>query len=82
MIVDIDEESVVVNATFIEKAQIEWRKRGLVGKFHNVVVGIRASPQRRESFQRYFIGNAKIDSIYKNLLWYSFINKARQYLAC
>jgi hypothetical protein len=27
-----------------------WRKKGLLGKFHNTVLFIRKTPQRREAF--------------------------------
>jgi hypothetical protein len=30
--------------------QEEWRSRGPIGKYHNIVVFIRASPQRRQAF--------------------------------
>ena len=33
-------------------AQAHWRKKGAVGKLHNVVVFIRASPKRREWFKQ------------------------------
>ena len=36
-----------------EERELElWRKRGPIGKLHNVVVFIRRSPQRREEFKR------------------------------
>src|SRR5467141_3452650 len=38
----------------LEEEQVErdlWRKRGPVGKLHNVVQYIRDSPQRREEFE-------------------------------
>ena len=36
----------------IRTAQAHWKKQGAVEKLHNVVVFIRASPQRRESFKQ------------------------------
>jgi hypothetical protein len=32
--------------------QVQWRSRGPIGKYHNVVVFIRASPQRRQAFKQ------------------------------
>jgi hypothetical protein len=34
----------------MQAAQKAWREKGPIGKFHNVVVFIRSSPQRREAF--------------------------------
>jgi hypothetical protein len=34
------------------REQAKWRSRGPVGKFHNIVVYIRATPQRRQAFAR------------------------------
>jgi len=34
------------------REQVKWRSRGPIGKFHNIIVHIRATPQRREAFQR------------------------------
>jgi hypothetical protein len=39
----------------IKRAQETWRKRGPVGKLHNIVVYIRASPQRRAHFKRVLV---------------------------
>ena len=39
-----DEQNLVVE-------QAKWRSRGPIGKFHNVVVYIRAISQRRQEFQ-------------------------------
>ena len=36
-------------------AQIEWRRKGALGKLHNIVVFIRISPQRREAFKRIMV---------------------------
>lgn len=42
-------------------AQLEWRKRGPVGKLHNLVVYIRSSTPRREAWRRKRVDNADID---------------------
>ena len=36
-------------------AQNEWRKRGALGKLHNIVAFIRVSPQRREAFKKIMV---------------------------
>ena len=38
------------NNTHIEKLRELWRKKGPIGKFHNLVLHIRITPQRREEF--------------------------------
>ena len=46
------DEVIIVNRT-LRKEQIElreWRKYDFIGKLHNIVVGIRRSPQRKETF--------------------------------
>jgi hypothetical protein len=43
-------EQRVGNAQQLATQQRRWRERGPVGKFHNVVAFIRASPQRRNEF--------------------------------
>ena len=43
-------------------AQAAWRRKGAVGKFHNIVIFIRSSPQRREAFKRCVVGDSLIDS--------------------
>ena len=59
MVVDALEasvENVKDSAPFdyelMPQAQLDWRKKGAIGRFHNVVVFIRSSPQRREAFKR------------------------------
>jgi hypothetical protein len=48
---DFDKEILVNRTLAQEKAELQaWRKRGPIGKLHNVVVFIRRSPQRRETF--------------------------------
>jgi hypothetical protein len=46
----------------MKDAQAAWRKKGAIGKFHNVVSFIRSSPQRREAFKRCVVGDSLIDS--------------------
>lgn len=51
----VDEIEVAERATARDRAnltaeQVKWRLKGPVGKFHNIVVFIRASPQRRQEF--------------------------------
>jgi hypothetical protein len=38
------------NNAHIEKLRELWRKKGPIGKFHNLVLHIRVTPQRREEF--------------------------------
>ena len=64
-VADLDEEDVEVKETIIERAQMEWRKQGPIGKLHNLVVAIRKTPQRREAFQVCQVGNPKIDGMSK-----------------
>jgi hypothetical protein len=45
-------ESAEFDSDSMQQAQAEWRQRGAIGKFHNIVVFIRSSPQRREAFRR------------------------------
>src|SRR5438876_8961117 len=60
------EAEIFVNAALArEKAELlAWRKHGLIGKLHNIVVFIRRSPQRREIF----IDLADEDDLYTNLM--------------
>lgn len=36
----------------LAEEQAQWRSRGPIGKYHNIVVFIRASPQRRQVFKK------------------------------
>ena len=45
-------ESAEFDSDSMQQAQAEWRQRGAIGKFHNIVVFIRSSSQRREAFRR------------------------------
>jgi hypothetical protein len=48
---DFDEQILIHRTLAREQAELqEWRKRGPIGKLHNIVVFIRRSPQRRETF--------------------------------
>src|SRR2546421_79915 len=38
------------SAAYIKKLRELWRKKGLIRKFHNTVLHIRVTPQRREAF--------------------------------
>jgi hypothetical protein len=40
----------------IAELRKEWRKKGPVGKFHNSILHIRASPQRQEEFAELLVG--------------------------
>jgi hypothetical protein len=48
----------------LQRAQQEWRNKGPVGKLHNLVVYIRASPGRGEAFRLISTGNHEVDSTY------------------
>lgn len=45
----------------MRKAQDIWRKKGPVGKLHNLVVFVQASPQRVERFKSITVGDNNID---------------------
>jgi hypothetical protein len=47
----------------MKTAQEAWRKKGAIGKFHNIVVFIRSSPQRREAFKSCLIGDEITDDL-------------------
>ena len=46
------DRAILVNRTLRDEQEelTEWRKCGPIGKLHNVIVAIRRSPQRRETF--------------------------------
>ena len=50
--VDAVNDAIPQDSPAMRAAQNEWRKRGALGKLHNVVVFIRVSPQRREAFKK------------------------------
>jgi hypothetical protein len=51
-VVDAVNDATPLDSPAMRAAQSEWRKRGALGKVHNIVVFIRVSPQRREAFRR------------------------------
>ena len=54
----VNEVDEATESVKMKKAQELWRKRGPIGKFHNLVVYIRSSPQRREAFKQCLVGNS------------------------
>jgi hypothetical protein len=46
------DESEPLESDKMKKAQEAWRRQGAIGKFHNIVVFIRSTSQRREAFRR------------------------------
>ena len=56
------EGSATADSLRLKIAQAEWRKRGAVGRLHNLVVFVRASAQRREAFRASIAGDMKVDS--------------------
>ena len=46
------EQAAIRDEKELADLQAKWRKRGPVGKFHNVVAYIRAFPQRRQEFAK------------------------------
>lgn len=62
---NFDEEIIVARALAQERRELEaWRKRGPIGKLHNVVVFIKRSPQRQETFGEF----AEDDDKYADLV--------------
>ena len=51
-VVDAVNDATPQDSPAMRATQNEWRKRGALGKLHNVVVFIRVSPQRREAFRK------------------------------
>jgi hypothetical protein len=58
-IVDQVNDSTPRDSEVMRNAQTAWRKKGPVGKLHNIIVFIRSSPQRKESFRATVVGEAK-----------------------
>jgi hypothetical protein len=58
-IVDQVNDSTPRDSEVIRNAQTAWRKKGPVRKLHNIIVFIRSSPQRKESFRATVVGEAK-----------------------
>jgi hypothetical protein len=57
----VNENDEAVESDKMKKAQDLWRKKGPVGRFHNIVVFIRSSPQRREAFRRCLVDESNKD---------------------
>jgi hypothetical protein len=55
----VDEAVSARNHEVLRRQQARWRKKGPVGKFHNIMVYIRRSPQRRQQFSQ-FVKNAVV----------------------
>ena len=51
------------DSNIMRNAQKAWRKQGPLGKLHNIIVFIRASPERQEAFRRNVVGDSN-DSKY------------------
>jgi hypothetical protein len=58
-LVDSVDETNALDSDGMKQAQAAWRERGPIGKFHNVAVFIRSSPQRREAFKRSIVGEQR-----------------------
>lgn len=66
-VTDLVNDSTPQESDIMKKAQAEWRKKGPIGKLHNIVIYIRASAQRREAFKRCVVdgcNNSKSESRY------------------
>ena len=59
----IDEDVVSIDSETMKRAQKAWRTQGAIGKLHNLVVFIRSSPQRRETFKRKVVGDDAVDNL-------------------
>ena len=49
--INLAEQATIRDELNLPREQAKWRSRGPVGKFHNIVAYIRATPQRRQEFQ-------------------------------
>lgn len=56
-VVDSVTDAMPWDAPAMRTAQDAWRKKGALGKIHNIVVYIRISPQRREAFRKITVGD-------------------------
>ena len=56
-IVDIANDAIPNDSPAMRNAQNDWRAKGPIGKAHNIVLFIRCSPQRRETFKRCVVGD-------------------------
>jgi hAT family C-terminal dimerisation region len=45
----------------MKKTQRSWREKGVIRKLYNIVIFVRASPQRREAFKRKTVSNIQTD---------------------
>ncbi len=54
-------EQTEYNSTEMRRVLEEWRKKGPIGKLHNIIVNIRSSPQKREEFKRILTGTVAVD---------------------
>jgi hypothetical protein len=54
-------ESTPLDSERMRTAQIAWRKKGPLGKLHNIVIFIRSSSIRKEAFRKAIVGDKKID---------------------
>jgi HMG (high mobility group) box len=58
-VVDQVNDSTPRESEVMKRAQDFWRKKGPVGKLHNIVVFIRSSPQRKEAFKATVVDGSK-----------------------
>ena len=56
-VADSVNDSTPWDAPAMRTAQDAWRKKGAIGKIHNIVVVIRISPQRKEAFKKIHVGD-------------------------
>ena len=56
-----DTDNFALESVAAQKAQDEWRKKGPVGKVHNIVIYIRSSTLRREAYRGMRVGDDDID---------------------
>jgi hypothetical protein len=59
----VDEDLAPPDSEAMKKAQRSWREKGVIRKLHNIVVFVRASPQRREAFKRKTVGDIQTDHL-------------------
>ena len=59
-------ESDNVRTNEVEELKI-WRKKGPIGKLHNIVTFIHQTPQRREVFQKIIVHNTELVQHYNQL---------------
>ena len=58
-----DDSGQVIESAAARSAQAEWRRKGPVGKLHNLVVYIRSSTLRREAWKRKRVENDEINGM-------------------